>query len=351
MPRKGDQIAGSDTQVAAFLFALARGATVEGAAAAAGLKASTLYYRRSRCAVFARAWREALEAWDADSAAGSAVGKGADWAPASAGEREAARATVVRWHAGRGLMRKRKRPVEFGRGRRQAFLDHFAETCNLEASAAAAGISVSAVYRALKTDPAFADGFDEALKTGYLFLEAEALRQQREAQKAYGINPKGDAAAQAQCFDRTMQLLREYKRPSGPSTSLRTGSIGRRAARQGDARSRWTFEDAMTALEEAEGVRGGDTSGRRRSPSTGLHQPMLRIGLRGRRVPRTRLACSLPLPRKAGGGIGRRKCVKDGGGQSSPRCAIWSRRIGGACWPPSRRRRSGRSTRNGGGRR
>ena len=28
MPKKGDQIAGSDTQVAAFLFGLARGATV-----------------------------------------------------------------------------------------------------------------------------------------------------------------------------------------------------------------------------------------------------------------------------------------------------------------------------------
>jgi hypothetical protein len=34
MPTKGDQIARSDTQVAAFLFGLARGATVEGAAKA-----------------------------------------------------------------------------------------------------------------------------------------------------------------------------------------------------------------------------------------------------------------------------------------------------------------------------
>lgn len=236
MPKMGDQIAGSDTQVAAFLFGLARGATVEGAAAAAGMKASTLYYRRKRCAVFARVWREALEAWDADAA------EGAD------GDEE--RATIVRGHAGRGLMRKRKRPVEFDRDRKQAFLDHFAETCNLEASAAAAGISLAPVYRALKTDPAFAEGFEEALHAGYLFLEAEALRQQREAQKKYRINPKGEGAAQAQSFERTMQLLREYKRANGPSTSLRTGSVGRRAPRRGGERVRWTFEDAMTALEK-----------------------------------------------------------------------------------------------------
>ena len=229
MPRKGDQIAGSDTQVAAFLFGLARGATVEGAAAGAGMKVSTLYYRRKRCAVFARAWREALEAWDADITA-----DGAD------GEEE--RGTVVRWHAGRGLMRKRKRPVEFDRVRKQAFLNHFAETCNLEASAAVAGISLSSVYGALKSDPAFAEGFEEALKTGYLFLEAEALRQQREAQKTYRIDPKGEGAAQAQSFERTMQLLREYKRTSG--------SVGRRAPRRGGAHVRWTFEEAMAALEK-----------------------------------------------------------------------------------------------------
>lgn len=235
MPRKGDQIAGSDTQMAAFLFGLARGATVAGAAAAAGLKVATLYYRRRRCAVFAQAWREALEAWDADAAAAAEAAAAAD---AAGGEE--ARGTIVRWHGGRGLMRKRKRPVEFDRARKQAFLDHFAETCNLEASAAAAGVSLSAVYGALKMDTAFAEGFEEALRIGYLFLEAEAVRQQREAQKAYRISPKGDGAAQAQTFERTMQLLREYKRPSA--------GVGRRAT--GARLTKWSFDDAFAALEK-----------------------------------------------------------------------------------------------------
>jgi hypothetical protein len=239
MPKKGDQIAGSDTQMAAFLFGLARGMTVEGAAVAAGMKAVTLYYRRKRCAVFARAWREALEAWDAEAAEGADAGGGD-------GEDGEERGTIVRWHAGRGPMRKRKRPVEFDRKRKQAFLDHFAETCNLEASARAAGISLSAVYRALKTDPAFAEGFEEGLRIGYLFLEAEAVRQQREAQKAYRISPKGDGAVQAQSFERTMQLLREYKRGQG--------RIGRRPV---EARlTRWSFEESMAALEKRLNVLG-----------------------------------------------------------------------------------------------
>jgi hypothetical protein len=144
------------------------------------------------------------------------------------------------------MMRKRKRPVEFDRERKQAFLDHFAETCNLEASAEAAGISLSAVYRALKMDPAFAEGFEEGLRIGYLFLEAEALRQQRAAQEAYLISPKGDGAVQAQTFARTMALLREHKRPNA--------GVGRRAT--GARLTRWSFEESMAALEKSLGVLG-----------------------------------------------------------------------------------------------
>jgi hypothetical protein len=234
MPRKGQRIAGSDIQMTEFLFGLAEGATVGRAAEAAGIGVGTLYYRRRRCAVLQRLWTEALARGDKARAAAEAESR-EGWAPAFAGEE----GTIVRGHAGRGLMRKRKRPVEFDRDRKQAFLDHFAATCNFEASAAEAGISLSPVYRALKADPAFLAGFEEALRIGYLCLEAEALREQREAQRAYAINPT-DAAAKAQCFERTMQLLREYKRAAG-------GTIGRRADR---SRGRWTFEAVIDSLEE-----------------------------------------------------------------------------------------------------
>jgi len=203
-------------EMAAFVMAVERGATIGAAAREAGVAVSTLYYRRRVSLPFAQAWAEAAA--------------------------KSARPMLVAASGGRKLVLRRGRPVKFDRARKQAFLDHFAGTCNLEAAAKAAGICVNSVYRALASDPAFAEGFEEALKAGYQLLEAEAVRQQREAQKKYRISPKGDPAAQAQSFERTLQLLREYKRPGG--------GVGRRAALRGDARSRWTFDEAMVALEK-----------------------------------------------------------------------------------------------------
>ncbi|MGQ0588862.1 MAG: hypothetical protein ACT4N8_04925 [Sphingosinicella sp.] len=225
--RRGVTRALDGDEIAAFLAAIEQGETVAGAAAAAGIAVSTAYYRRRNCPDFARGWAEAkareIAAWSAAGAA--AEGK-----------------TIVRGHAGRRLMRKRKRPVEFDRDRKQAFLDHFAGSCNLAAAARAAGVGVSAVYRALANDSAFAEGFQAGLEIGYRLLEAEALGQQRAAQLRYAIDPKPDPAAEAQSFERTMQLLREYNRGAG--------AVGRRAPRTGDARSRWSFDEAMAALEK-----------------------------------------------------------------------------------------------------
>lgn len=222
--RRGKTFAFDAQQQVLFVAAVERGATIAAAAREAKAAVATVYYRRKTCPLFARAWAGAV-----------AKSSGyADLDPPGA-------ATVIRGHAGR-LIRKRKRPVEFDRERRQAFLDHFAGSCNLEASAKAAGVCVNTVYRALASDPAFADGFEEALRIGYRLLEAEALRQQRAAQRKYRISPKGDPGAQAQSFERTMQLLREYNRGQG--------KVGRRAARRGDPRSRWTFDEAMEALEK-----------------------------------------------------------------------------------------------------
>ncbi|HYI83820.1 MAG TPA: hypothetical protein VEX11_11495 [Acetobacteraceae bacterium] len=224
--RRGMTRALDGDEIAAFLAAIERGATIGEAAAAAGIAVSTAYYRRRKCAAFAEAWAGAKAR---DLAAWSAAGAAAD------GE------TIVRAHGGGRLMRKRKRPVEFDRARKQAFLDHFAGSCNLAAAARAAGIGTGAVYRALANDGAFAEGFQDALEIGYRLLEAEALGQQRAAQLRYAIDPRPDPKAEAQSFERTMQLLREYHRGAG--------AVGRRAPRLG-ARSRWSFDDAMAALEK-----------------------------------------------------------------------------------------------------
>lgn len=218
----------SPVQAARFVLGVRDGETIAGAAAAAGVAVQTLYYRRRIDDGFAAVWNEARAGASADTAAGRALARA---------ERDAAAGTVVRRH-GKRLIRKRRRPVEFDRDRKQAFLDHFSVSCNFEESAAEAGVSLTTAYRALKSDSAFRDGFEEALQLGYLCLEAEALREQRAAQEEYRLNP-GHPAAKAKSFERTMQLLREYKRAAG-------GTIGRRADR---SRARWTFEATIEAIE------------------------------------------------------------------------------------------------------
>ncbi len=232
MPRKGQFVAfGADAQ-AGFVAALRGGASVAEAARLVGAHVQTVYFRRRSFAPFAAAWAEAKAAADAAPSTSPL--------PRAAGEISA---TALHTQHKRRLIRRRKRAVAFDRARRQAFLDHFAATCNMAASACAAGIGLSAVYRALRGDAAFADGFQEALETGYCLLEAEALRQQRAAQEAYRIAPDPDAAAQSRSFGEVMQLLREYNRGQG--------RVGRRAERRGGGggEERWTFETAMALLE------------------------------------------------------------------------------------------------------
>lgn len=57
----------------------------------------------------------------------------------------------------------------------EAFLAHFSANCNVAAAAAAAGATVSALYRWRRDDPAFAEAWGEALAMGYQLLEARLV--------------------------------------------------------------------------------------------------------------------------------------------------------------------------------
>lgn len=213
--RKGLTTALDGRQMAAFIGAVEGGALIEEAARAAGAALSTLYYRRERDPGFA-------EAWDA------AVAR-------SAGP-------VLVWNqARRRYQKQRSRRVRFDRDRKQIFLDHFAGSCNLADAAEAAGVSADSVFAHLRSDPAFAEGFREALAIGYTLLEAEAVRQQRSTQEAYRVSPDPDSAAMAKSFAECMQLLRQWKRPDG--------TLGRRQVGPGHL-AKWSFEDAFNALEK-----------------------------------------------------------------------------------------------------
>jgi len=232
---------------AQFLAALRRGERREDAAAAAGFSLMGFYGARHRDPVFAAGWTEAL--------ATSAAAERRDRAYATRG---AERGEIRIACANRRIyQRRRRRNVRFDAAAQAVFLAHLAATCDTKASAEAAGVSESTIHYHRRTDPAFAEAYEEALRYGYLLLEAEALRQRLAAparlraalDAARPVEPRALAAC-PQCgrtredeaaaeFDRILKLL-----------ALRSRKPRRveRGFKPGGRRQDWTFDMAIKAL-------------------------------------------------------------------------------------------------------
>ncbi|HEX8239896.1 MAG TPA: hypothetical protein VF574_09180 [Allosphingosinicella sp.] len=232
----------------AMLAALREGRRLAEVAAAYGVTLQAFYSARRRDPLFAAAWA------DAHALSAEAERRPAGEAAAGAGE-----AFRVAPNNRRGMQRRRMRHVRFDERRKGIFLDAFARSCDLIAAAAAAGVCERTVYNHLRSDPAFAEAFQEALEAGYRRLEAEAVRQRLEAQAR--IRAEFDAAEAAGIavpaaeegleFDRTMKLLARWER--------RDGRLGRREVGPGGQRHS-TFEEAIAALDRklrALGLRTG----------------------------------------------------------------------------------------------
>ncbi|WP_156840752.1 hypothetical protein [Novosphingobium aquimarinum] len=93
---------------------------------------------------------------------------------------------------------------------RKAFLTALAESSNVKASAARAGISPSTAYDARRNDPAFQREWQDALFEGYEHLEMTLLQRLREGE----IKPAAGAKRGKRTFDnatafRLLMLHRE----------------------------------------------------------------------------------------------------------------------------------------------
>jgi len=213
---KGNRRLGPADQAVA-VEALAGGATVRAAAKAAGFCVQTLYDERRRNPVFAEAWEAAVE--------------------------ESRRPMLVMPAKGRRWQARRGRRNHFTRERKEIFLGHFAATCDAEASAAKAGVSISTVYEHRRADPVFAEGWKEALPVAYARLEAEMLRQRLAATAKLRVVADEAATPElrqmvADEFERCICLMREYRRSlSG------TPHAGRPP-------TKWSFDRAFEALEK-----------------------------------------------------------------------------------------------------
>jgi hypothetical protein len=216
-----------------MLAALREGQRLDEVAAAYGVTLQAFYSARRRDPVFAAAWRDA-----------HALSAEAERRPAEAGDE----ARIVPNNR-RLLQRRKMRHVRFDARRKGIFLVHFAQSCDLLAAAAAAGVCERTVYNHLHSDPAFAEAFLAALAEGYRWLEAEAVRRRLEAQERLRAAFEEAEAKGAPIpvveegveFNRAMKLLARWDR--------RDGRLGWREVGHG-SRRRGTFDEAIAALDK-----------------------------------------------------------------------------------------------------
>ncbi len=218
----------------AMLAALREGRRLDSVAASYGVTLQAFHSARRRDPVFAAAWRDA-----------HALSAEAERRPVEAG---AADDSLIVSNNRRGLQRRKMRHVRFDLRRKGLLLAHFAQSCDLLAAAAAAGVCERTVYNHLHRDPAFQAAFQGALEEGSRRLEAEAVRQRLEAQARLRAaieeaEESGDPlplAEQGLEFDRTMRLLARWDR--------RNGGLGAREVRFGHQRVA-DFDDAIILLD------------------------------------------------------------------------------------------------------
>jgi hypothetical protein len=148
------------------------------------------------------------------------------------------------------------RRVKFGRKRQRTFLEHLAATCNVTASAAAAGVSFSAVYRCRMRDPEFRAAWKEALEQGYALLEAalleRAMRLGARIPVSGDLQVDGPDAPQEVDWDKGLELLKNHQRRIAGTTET------------GRAPTRVSIEEVAAKLigkMKALGVRPSDRSG------------------------------------------------------------------------------------------
>ena len=118
------------------------------------------------------------------------------------------------------------RRVKLTGKRRTIFLEHLAGTCNVTASAEAAGVSLSAVYRCRMRDGQFREEWREALEQGYARLEAalieRAMRGGRQTQVEGAAQVEGPDSPEEVDWDKGLELLRQHQRGlAGGTTNYR----------------------------------------------------------------------------------------------------------------------------------
>lgn len=137
------------------------------------------------------------------------------------------------------LHRRNVRSDGWSEEERGVFLDYLAATCNVDASAKAAGHSAQSATALRRRDAGFRDQWDEALDTGYALLEAMVLEKTKAAMAATRpvAGKSGAGAARVVIEDITikdaMALLDKHR---AMVSRIRQGSDGNYASKTASAK-------------------------------------------------------------------------------------------------------------------
>ena len=175
----------------------------------------------------------------------------------------------VQVRAARGSAKAEPKRNSFTAERRQAFLDHFAATCNARASAAVAGVCNSTIFAWRQKDAPFRAAWDAALEQGYARLEAELVRQACEGPAPDGSDGP-DIRISGMDAKVALATLEAYRRNRG----ARPGDILPRASDIEAVRARLEEKMRRLRMVDAEGrliaaAIGENPSTASRSPSPG----------------------------------------------------------------------------------
>lgn len=154
-----------------------------------------------------------------------------------------------------------------GREWRPIFLDVFAKTGNVTASATVAEISRKTVYERRKEDAEFASAWDEAEQASHDRLEQEAFRRAHDGVEDFKVGPNGQFVEMRRYSDTLLIFLLKARRPEKYREQTRIDVSGGLEVTSSDVTA---AAERFTALADAAvrafagtgaGTRNGDSHG------------------------------------------------------------------------------------------